>query len=98
MKKLHWEAVDNGVMSKDSIWAQLNPDQADIDFGEFESKFSATAAKPVAAKAAGGGAKPKFVALLDPRRQQAIEIGLSRFGMNHGDIVTAIVGHGHARS
>ena len=91
MKKLHWEAVDSGAaLSADSIWSQLQPANAEIDFGEFESRFSASAAKPVATRPAEA-AKPKFFSLLDPRRQQAIEIGLSRFGMGHADIVAAIL-------
>ena len=94
MKKLHWEALDGeAALSSDSVWSQLNPGAADIDFGEFESKFSAAAARPAAVKSASeaGGSKPRFVSLLDPRRQQAIEIGLSRFGMSNADIVQALL-------
>jgi hypothetical protein len=81
MKNLHWKKISSSAVP-DSFWKEVDDSKIVLDIQELVSLFSAKAAleRKIESKGRPHSKSKGPITFVDPRRQQNVGIGLSRFG------------------
>nr|CAD7438931.1 unnamed protein product [Timema bartmani] len=97
MKTVNWTKIPNTVLSKESVWSEMQANPADfhVDFKKMEELFCqrapTTSSRPQSSPSTLSPAAPE-VNLLDNKRSLAVNIFLKQFKQfKRGGVVTGVV-------